>query len=115
MSKISKCECRPELKIEYTIKDKESVKNELLEKAVNDSKIKAEVLVKAAGMKLKDLVSIDYSWGEIDFNVSPYEKMMQLNSEDDYCMSDEPMMTLEPDDIKASDTVTIVWKLGDNK
>lgn len=41
--------------------------------------------------------------------------MMQLNSEDDYCMSDEPMMTLEPDDIKASDTVTIVWKLEDNK
>lgn len=112
LSKVSKCECHPEFKIAYTIKDKESVKNELLEKAVNDSKLKAEVLAKAAGMKLNDLVSIDYSWGEIDFSVSPYEKMTQLNSEeDDYFMSEEPMMILEPDDIKASDTVTVVWEL----
>lgn len=115
LSKVSKCECHPEFKIAYTIKDKESVKNELLKKAVNDSKVKAEVLAKAAVMKLNDLVSIDYSWGEIDFSVSPYEKLldcMQLNSEEE----DEDMadMRIEPDDIKASDTVTIVWKLSND-
>lgn len=49
LSKVSKCACHPEFKIAYTIKDKESVKNELLKKAVNDSKVKAEVLAKAAG------------------------------------------------------------------
>lgn len=63
LNKVSKCECHPEFKIAYTIKDKESVKNELLKKAVNDSKVKAEVLAAAAGMKLNGLVSIDYSWG----------------------------------------------------
>lgn len=110
---VAKCECHPEFVISYTIKDKEAVKNKLLEKAVKDSKVKAEVLAKAAGMKLDELISIDYSWAEVELTTSPYGRLMdgmRLSSDEDYYMSDEPMR-LEPDDIKASDTVTVVWKL----
>ena len=93
------------------------MKNKLLEKAVKDSRVKAEVLAKAAEMKLDELVSIDYSWGELKLTTSPYGRLMDSlrcnDSEDDYYMSDEPLQ-LEPENIRASDTVTVVWKLRNN-
>ena len=114
LDNVSRCECHPEFDISYTIKDKEAVKNKLLEKAVKDSRVKAEVLAKAAEMNLDELVSIDYSWGEIELTSSPYGKLFDglrcNDSEEDYYLDDAPMQ-LEPDDIKASDTVTVVWKL----
>lgn len=117
LDNVSRCECHPEFDISYTIKDKEAVKNKLLEKAVKDSRVKAEVLAKAAEMKLDELVSIDYSWGELDLTTSPYGRLldaMPLSLEEDACyMSDEPLQ-LEPENIRASDTVTVVWKLRNN-
>lgn len=117
LDNVSRCECHPEFDISYTIKDKEAVKNKLLEKAVKDSRVKAEVLAKAAEMNLDELVSIDYSWGELDLTTSPYGRLldaMPLSLEEDTCyMSDEPLQ-LEPEDIRASDTVTVVWKLRNN-
>jgi len=91
---------------------KESVDElrKLLEKAVKDSRVKAEVLAKAAGMNLDELMSIDYSWGELKLTTSPYGRLMDSlkcnDSEDDYYMSDEPLQ-LEPEDIRVSDTVTV--------
>ena len=38
---------------------------------MEDSKNKAEVLSKAAGVTLGDIQIIDYSWGEIDFVTRP--------------------------------------------
>ncbi|WP_270271055.1 SIMPL domain-containing protein [Enterocloster clostridioformis] len=117
LDNVSRCECHPEFDISYTIKDKEAVKNKLLEKAVKDSRVKAEVLAKAAEMNLDELVSIDYSWGELDLTTSPYGRLldaMPLSLEEDACyMSDEPLQ-LEPENIRASDTVTVVWKLRNN-
>lgn len=115
LGRISRCEFHPEFKILYTVKDREAVKNTLLEYAVKDSKTKAEVLAKAANMELGEIVSIDYSWGEIELVNSTYGKLldsMRLNEDeaDDYYCDDEPMQ-LEPDDITASDTVTIIWQL----
>ncbi|MCC3399637.1 DUF541 domain-containing protein [Clostridiales bacterium AHG0011] len=114
LDNVSRCECHPEFDISYTIKDKEAVKNKLLEKAVKDSRVKAEVLAKAAEMNLDELVSIDYSWGEIELTSSPYGKLLDglrcNDSEEDYYLDDAPMQ-LEQDDNKASDTVTVVWKL----
>jgi len=78
LDNVSRCECYPEFDISYTIKDKEAVKNKLLEKAVKDSRVKAEVLAKAAEMKLDELVSIDYSWGELKLTTSPYGRLRML-------------------------------------
>ena len=60
----------PEFSISYTVKDKEAVKNDLLERSIADAKAKAAVLSNAAGVTLKDIVSIDYSWGEMDLEIN---------------------------------------------
>ena len=115
LGRISRCAFHPEFKILYAVNDREAVKNILLENAVKDSKAKAEILAKAAGMKLGEIASIDYSWGEIELVKSTYGKLLDSmrlceDEADDYYCDDEPMQ-LEPDDITASDTVTIIWSL----
>lgn len=60
-----------------TVKDPESAKNKLLGKAVKDAKEKAAVLTSAGDVTLKDIQSIDYSWGEIEFEVSPMNRLMK--------------------------------------
>ena len=111
---LANCLVKPEFRISYTVKDPEAAKNELLGKAVSDAKDKAAVLTEAAGVTLKDIQSIDYSWGEIDFEVRPMNRALMA----DECMA--PMaagtggydMDIEPDDIEVSDTVTVLWEIG---
>jgi len=102
----------PDFRLSYTVKDPEASKNELLGKAVADAKAKAEVLTQAAGVNLKDIKNIDYSWGEIQFEYAPMHRDMVCNSvmTPDGCGSFD--MDIEPDDIDVSDTVTVVWEIG---
>ncbi len=103
----------PEFRISYTVKDPEASKNQLLAAAVKDSQCKANVLSEAAGVALKELQSIDYSWGEINFEVAPMNrletKMMACEDSIEYGSYD---MDIEPDDIEVTDTVTVVWEIG---
>ena len=104
---------KPEFRISYTVKDPESTKNALLGKAVTDAKEKAVVLTAAGGVTLKEIQSIDYSWGEIDFEYRPMDGAVLAER----CLA-APMaaksydLDIEPDDIEVSDTVTVVWEIG---
>ncbi len=102
---------RPEFRISYTVKDPEATKNTLLGKAVKDAREKASVLTEAAGIGLKDIQSIDYSWGEIDFEYRPMDGGILAER----CMAEPTAaysLDIEPDDIEVSDTVTVVWEIG---
>lgn len=110
---LAECPLHPEFRLGYTVKDPEATKNLLLGKAVTDAKEKAEVLIGAAGVTLKDIQSIDYSWGEIDFEVSPMRGNMLMEK----CMApmaaeDSYNLDIEPDDIEVSDTVTVIWEIA---
>ncbi len=107
---LSHLTIHPELHMEYTIRDIESAKNELLAKAVADSKTKAKVLSEAAGVELGDIVTIDYSWDEISFKTVPMERcltMANVGGASDGCYD----IDIEADDIKVSDSVTVVWEI----
>lgn len=109
---LAHCQVKPEFRISYTVKDQEAAKNEILGKAIADAKEKAAVLTQAAGVELKEIQSIDYSWGEIDFEVRPMSRAMLAEDGAVYGMA--PLsagydLDIEPDDIEVSDTVTVVW------
>lgn len=109
---LANCPSKPEFRISYTVKDRESAKNELLGKAVTDAIGKATVLSAAADVKLKDIQSIDYSWGEIAFEVSPMSRAVCAAPTG--CLVEESAgyaLNIEPDDIEVSDTVTVVWNM----
>ena len=110
---LANCDLHPEFQISYTVKDPEAAKNELLGKAVTDAKEKAAALTSAAGVVLKDIQSIDYSWGEINLEYRPMnrelmmdEVMLPMNA-----LGGSYDINIEPDDIEVSDTVTVVWEL----
>lgn len=106
---LAKSPLNPEFHLSYTVKDPEAVKNKLLGKAVKDAKEKATVLTSAAGVILGDMLSIDYSWGEIEFEKRP----LRINEDVMMCEAPDASydLDIEPDDIEASDTVTIVWEI----
>lgn len=106
---LAQTECRPEFRIHYTVKDTEAAKNKLLAKAVEDSKEKAKVLAEAAGVTLGAIVTIDYSWGELEIFSAPVERCMMSAAND---AADSYRMDIEPDDIDVTDTVTVVWEIG---
>ena len=92
------------------MKDPEESKNLLLGKAVTDARDKAFVLTQAGGITLKDIQSIDYSWGEIDFEYRPMRGDVLMEC----CEAPTAKsysLDIEPDDINVSDTVTVVWEI----
>ena len=106
---LGMCRLHPEFRISYTVKEPEKVKNELLALAVKDAAMKAAVLSGAAGMTLGDIQTMDYSWGRVEFETRCMEdKMLSMP-----CMAEGSSydLDIEPDDIDADDTVTVVWEI----
>lgn len=106
---LANCSASPEFNIRYTVKDTDNAKNELLAKAVEDSKSKALVLAVAAGVELNEILSIDYSWGELDIVSQPMDRMLACEAK----ISDEAgyNINIEPENIDITDTVTVIWEI----
>jgi len=60
---------------------------------------------------LKDIQTIDYSWREVRF-----ESLLMECASGGACYSPAPdsryVMNIEPDDIDASDNVTVIWEIA---
>lgn len=108
LSEISKCIAKPEISIDFTVKDSSAVSGELLKAAVKNAREKAEILCAASGAKLGELLSIDYNWGELHlYSATDYDvegKCMMSCAADD--------MDIEPEEIKARDTATFAWEIA---
>ncbi len=109
LSAISLCMAKPEFSISFTVKNPTEISQELLKSAAKNAKEKAKILCSASNVKLGDLVSIDYNWGEIN-----------VYSNTDYKLEARQMMKssvgltsidIQPDDINVSDTATFVWEI----
>ena len=111
--RLAKAKVDPEFSIGYTVKDPEAAKNRLLAAAVKDASEKAAVLAEAAGVRLLDIQTMDYSIARAEFEVIPARKMMAANDMAAFGAAEESMdLDIQPEDITASDTVTITWELG---
>jgi len=112
---VARLPAKPEFHMEYTVKDVERAKNELLAKAVADSKIKAQVLTEAADVRLGGIMTIDYSWGEIEFTSRPINRLAEPLMAYGGVQESSYDFDIEPDDIEVEDTVTVVLSLKERK
>ena len=110
LSAIASSGAEAELQIEFTAKDPAKVSEELLTRAAQNAREKAEVLCRASGCRLGALLAIDYNWGELDI-VSRTEytpgdlaqfRMLQVAGS---------VPEIEPDDIDVTDTVAFRWEI----
>ena len=100
----------PTFRITYTVSDPESFRQEMMRKAVADAKAKAELLADAAGVVLKGIESINYSWSSYEFTWEPMYDDLAMS--EGFVMNKSLSMDIEPEDIRKSDTVTIVWEIA---
>ncbi len=110
LAAIANCAAHPQLSVAFTIKDPAAVKAEMLRSAAANAKEKAEILCAASGVKLGELVNIDYNWSEI--NIHSNTRYMLA----DKCLRGAAPMNaksidIEPEDINLNDCATFVWEL----
>ncbi|MDO5576377.1 MAG: SIMPL domain-containing protein [Fibrobacter sp.] len=106
LSSVAKCLANPELSIEFTVKDPANINETLLREATINAKKKAELLCDASEVKLGQLLSIDYNWGELNV----YSKT-RYNHSTKFSMENSLSIDIEPEDIKVRDTATFVWEI----
>lgn len=103
LSAITKSEVYPEMNIQFTVKDTNAVSEQLLIDATQNARQKAEILARAAGAELGELLTINYSWSDIYFHCETrYQR-------DSTILMEAAAMEIEPEDIKVQDTVSFVW------
>ena len=102
---MSACSAHPQTDISFAVKDKNAVADKLLEDAVRDAKSKATIIARASGVKLGDIVSVEYDWRELD--------VMSATRYSDNCVALRAAAPVDfvPQNVKASDAVTVTWEL----
>lgn len=104
---VGKSGVNPKVKVQFSVKDVEAVKNRLLANAAKDARQKATVLCEAMGVKLGKLLTIQYNWDEIDIYSSVnYEKHVRVTGA-------LPSIDFTPDDIFIEDNACFVWAIED--
>lgn len=111
LAAVADCLMHPELSIKFTVRDPAAVNDALLREAAINAKKKAELLCEASGVKLGQLLAIDYNWGELNiYSDTRYEM-------EERCLCEAPVYTasidIEPEDINVSDTATFVWEIAE--
>lgn len=93
------------------MKNPARVSEELLINATENARAKAEILCKASGNALGQLLNIDYNWGELNV-------LSRTSYDVEDCI--QPLMAMskcaapeiEPDDIDVTDTVAFTWEIA---
>jgi len=107
LTAIAKAPTDPQFNIQFSVKDKAAVSEELLISATENAKHKAEILAKASDVILGHLISIDYNWGELHLYSQTRYKLNYMSMK----MTPSYAPDIEPDDINVSDTVSFVWEI----
>lgn len=97
---------KPEISIAFNVKDKQGVRDKILQSAAEDARRKAEILCKASGIELGDLIRIEYSWDELHIENSLDMDWMCAAGGDPTAVPD-----FHPDDVEAGDTVDFIWEI----
>ena len=71
------------------------------------------IICRCSDVTLKDIQSIDYSLGQINFEFKPMKRMLLAEDCCEAAVADAGSydMDIEPDDIEVSDTVTVIWEI----
>lgn len=110
LSAMANSGASPELNISFTVKHPEQVSAELLANAAENAREKAEILCRASGVELGQLITINYNWGELNVVSTTH-----LQTEDCFCdifrEFDRSSAKMQPDDINLKDSAAFVWEI----
>ena len=92
--------------IRFSVKDKDSMKRDVILDATKNARANAEILAEASSVRLGDLIKIEYNWSDFHFySIADYDCNMDVSKE--Y----SPYMEFTPDSIEISDNVSFIWEI----
>ncbi len=92
-----------EIRICFSVKDEESLRQQALAEAVRVARLSAESLARAAGVKLGKLRSIAHGWDEIRVSRPAYGVVCDSVS--------ERAVDIDPKDVSTGEDVTLVYEI----
>ena len=106
LSHVAQGHSGAEIRLEFSVKDRDALRKNALTQAVKAAKDNAETLASAAGVTLGKLVQMDYGWSEVRI----YDRQASM-----LCEGPDAMMAsgadIEPEDVAAEDSVTLVFQI----
>lgn len=109
LSAVSGSTSNPELSIAFTVKDASAVNEKLLYAAAQNAAQKAKILCSASGVELGELLSVNYSWSEL--NILSDTRCQVPRFLRSAPASEASHIDIEPDDIDVRDTAEFVWEI----
>ena len=109
LSSIASGIAEPRLNVRFTVKDTDALSSALLSATAKNAREKARILADASGVKLGELLSVEYGAAEHDFS-----------SRAEFALEERCMMKADcaprnftPEDIELSDSATFVFAIKD--
>lgn len=108
LSAASQSLTQPEISISFTVKDFAKVNENALKAAAQNAEAKAKILCEASGVKLGELLSIDYTHGGAN-DLSPTDYRLEA-----VCLAAPraKAVNIAPENITVTDTAKFVWAVG---
>ena len=105
LDRVTESKSGAEMRISFGLKDESALRQRALEEAVANARKNAETLAKAAGVKLGNLLQVDYGWSEVYFRSEESSGLVIANRE----ARDAP--DVEPEGARLEDSVTTIWEM----
>jgi uncharacterized protein YggE len=102
---VGEGESEPSISIGFEVEDTAGLRQQALENAVAEAQRNAETLAAAAGVALKQIVSIEYGWAEVRIQAQ-HMLLAQPRGAGPVTAPD-----IEPEDVEVSEKVTITWEI----
>ena len=101
MEQISKLDNPPIYNVSFGVKDEESARKDLLAKAYDDAKTKAEAIAAAAGKTIVECVKVNFKSDDLEYTSKTgfYSREMAIGSKDGL------MDTFTPEDIELTENL----------
>lgn len=103
---VSQGESEPSISISFEVEDSAALRQQALDNAVSEARRNAETLAEAAGVALKQILSIEYGWSEVRMEAKHYLLAQPRGAG----LAAAP--DLEPQDVDASEKVTVTWEIA---
>jgi uncharacterized protein len=91
--------------LRFTAKETEEHKQQLMESAIQNARASAEIIAKASGVELKEILHIDFSFSEHhirhDYHMDASSMMIESNA----------MSEITPEDIDEEKNITVTWRI----
>nr|WP_300004877.1 SIMPL domain-containing protein [Tissierella sp.] len=104
LNALARSKANPEFSIVYKLKDSKSFKEMILKDAISNSREKAALIAEASGVKLGEIIVINYSFDEDEVYRSPLSLQKSMS-----VMSDN--ISIVAEDLQQTDTVEITWQI----